>query len=101
MLLITSEVDKFLVAARVTAKGIKELDKKIALELYLMEKREAIADDLKSQAEDVKSQVDVESNLDRVRLKYRGLVSSMDAPDGFKSQSQAAKSQVGMSMISK
>jgi hypothetical protein len=63
MALITHEVDKFLKTKRLNAKNITELDKKIAVEIYLREKKEAIIEDRKDESREIET----ESNLGKVR----------------------------------
>lgn len=66
MALITHEVEKFLKTKRFNAKNIAELDKKISIEIYLREKKDAIIEDRKSDAREIET----ESNLGKVRSKY-------------------------------
>ena len=51
---------------RITNANIVELDKRIATEIYLKEKKDAIIEDRKEPHKDVET----ESNLDKVRAKY-------------------------------
>jgi len=60
---------------RITNTNIIELDKKIAVEIYLKEKKDAIIEDRKDPQKDVET----ESNLDKVRAKYQDLMKSVDA----------------------
>ena len=50
------------------------LDKKIATEIYLKEKKDAIIEDRKEPQKDVET----ESNLDKVRAKYQDLMKSVE-----------------------
>ena len=59
---------------RITNANIVELDKKIATEIYLKEKKDAIIEDRKEPQKDVET----ESNLDKVRAKYQDLMKSVE-----------------------
>ena len=59
---------------RITNANIVELDKKIATEIYLKEKKDAIIEDRKEPPKDVET----ESNLDKVRAKYQDLMKSVE-----------------------
>jgi hypothetical protein len=69
---VVYEVDKFMRSKRVTNDNIQDLDKKIGMSLYLREKGEAIIEDRKE------LQLDVVSNVDKVRAKYIDIVKSAD-----------------------
>jgi len=71
---IINEVNKFVTTKRITNANIVELDKKIATEIYLKEKKDAIIEDRKEPQKDVET----ESNLDKVRAKYQDLMKSAE-----------------------
>ena len=90
---IVNEVAKFLTTKRITNSNIQDLDKKIGMEIYLKEKKEAIIEDRKEVKE-----ADTESNLAKVRAKYTDLVKSVEVESQFKrsqTMSQQAKSICG------
>ena len=58
---------------RFTYLNVSELDKKIAVEIYLKEKREAIIEDRKLPLEP-----ETVSNVDKVRERYKDLTQSVD-----------------------
>ena len=74
MTVIINEVNKFVTTKRITNANIVELDKKIATEIYLKEKKDAIIEDRKEPQKDVET----ESNLDKVRAKYQDLMKSVE-----------------------
>lgn len=68
MTTIITEVDKFLKTKRLSNNNVAELDKRIGIELYLKDKKDAIIEDRKEK------EPDAESNLNKVRARYQDLV---------------------------
>lgn len=73
MNLIVLEVHKFCQTKRITNQNILELDKKIAYEIYLKEKKEAIIEDRKDEEVGVQETNTESTNLEKVRTKYENL----------------------------
>lgn len=93
MTIIVAEVDKFLKTKRLSNSNIQELDKRIAVEIYLREKKEAIIEDRK----EPQKEVDTDSNLEKVRARYQGLVQQVEENNQLRkseTQSIARKSEI-------
>jgi len=117
MSIIVAEVTKFCADRRLNERSVTELDKRIAVEIYLKEKKDAILEDRRNGVEQaaqgpelgrspfarIHGSVDVDSsNLNVVRAKYRDFTENVTSDNLTKislqsqtAQSNATRSQVG------
>ena len=116
--IIVAEVSKFCADRRLNERNVAELDKRIAVEIYLKEKKDAILEDRRNGVEQAAigpemckssfvragGSMDVEttSNLQVVRAKYRDFTENVTSDNMTKislqsqtAQSNATRSQVG------
>ena len=81
---IINEVKRFVASKRVTDVGVRELDQKIQMEVYLREKKAAILEDRKQingpqHTSLLNGEEDLRSNLEKVQDKYAHVAEEMDA----------------------
>lgn len=83
------EVTKYLQSNRVSEQGLRELESKLQMEIYLREKKEAILEDRSATLDNE----DAKSNLEKVQAKLPALAQTIDDTRSQRSAaSQAHKS---------